>query len=80
MRDRLIEKLNGGYVYCRVKGFSQILKGCISQVIIHKKGYISFVVEIHGYFAQKYTQEDVGKIVFLSKEEAEQALKGAEGK
>ena len=77
MRDRLIElMLDNNVVYCRIEGFSQFLKGCISQVIIHKKGYISFVVEIRGYFTQKYTQEDVGGIVFLSEEEAMQALKG----
>ena len=66
----------GNMVYCRVEGFSQLLQGIVRRITTFKDDFYIIEVAIYGYYAQQYTNKDIGKTVFLTKEEAEQALKG----
>jgi hypothetical protein len=68
----------GDTVYCIIKGFSGVMRGRVcSFILTDKKTTIHCAID--GYFGQDFPYCEFGKTVFLTKEEAEQALKGGEG-
>ena len=69
----------GDTVYCIVEGFDVVMEGHIRQLIVAEGIFIDCV--IRGYFNQVFHSSKIGKTVFLTREEAEQALrKEDEGK
>ena len=64
----------GQTVYCIVEGFDVVMEGHIRQLIVAEGIFVDCV--IRGYFNQVFHSSKIGKTVFLTKEEAEQALKG----
>lgn len=70
----------GDTVYCIIKGFSGVMRGRVcSFILTDKKTTIHCAID--GYFGQDFPYCEFGKTVFLTKEEAEQALrKEDEGK
>lgn len=62
----------GQTVYCIVEGFDVVMEGHIRQLIVAEGIFIDCV--IRGYFNQVFHSSKIGKTVFLTKEEAEQAL------
>ena len=64
----------GDKVYCIVEGFDVVMEGHVRQFIVAEGMFIDCV--IRGYFNQVFHSSNMGKTVFLTKEEAEQALKG----
>lgn len=63
----------GDIVWCNIEGFDRSLKGMIRRVSV-SKDFTTIATGVDGYFAQDYLINDFGKKVFLTKEEAEQAL------
>lgn len=66
----------GDTVYCIVKGFENPFKGRVFEINIREK--IIIRVALKGFFGQAYMIDQIGKTVFLTREEAEQALKARE--
>ena len=65
----------GDIVYCIIKGFSGVMRGRVcSFILTDKKTTIHCAID--GYFGQDFPYCEFGKTVFLTKEEAEKALKG----
>lgn len=65
----------GQTVWVIVDGFRNPMEGYISRVSFYQDCE-EFGVRVIGYFTQSYQNKDFGKTVFLTKEEAEAALKG----
>jgi hypothetical protein len=63
----------GDIVWCNIEEFDRPLKGMIRRVSV-SKDFTTIATGVEGYFAQDYLINDFGKTVFLTKEEAEQAL------
>ena len=55
------------------------MEGRVRAIWILEDGSQKLDTLIKGYFPQRYTPEDFGKTVFLTKEEAEKALGGVQG-
>ena len=79
--DRLLEKgvivppcKVGETVYCLIQGFENPLKATVNRITVQKDAVI-ISCSVLGYFGQSYMATDFGKTVFLTKEEAEKALK-----
>ena len=66
-------------VYCLIEGFENPLKAIVNRITVQVLGVV-ISCSVLGYFGQSYMATDFGKTLFLTKEEAEQALKEREGK
>ena len=60
---------------CIADGISEVMEGRVRGVWILEDGSQKFDIIIKGYFPHRYTPEDFGKTVFLTREEAEAKLK-----
>ena len=69
----------GQTVYCVVDGIAKVMEGRVRAIWILEDGSQKLDTLIKGYFPQRYTPEDFGKTVFLTKEEAEKAVGGVQG-
>ncbi len=70
----------GEDVWCIVKDLNQVLEGHVRRITV-LDGFINVYCGVRGYYEQVYTNEEFQDMVFLTKEEAEQALrKDDEGK
>ena len=69
----------GDKAWVIVDGFRNPMEGYISRISFYQDCE-EFVVRVIGYLSQSYQNKDFGKTVFLTREEAEAALKGAEEK
>lgn len=67
----------GDTVYSIVEGIDQIFVGEVYEGFFGRYG-IAFRYTRKGYLALSFTEEDIGKTVFLSREEAEKALERVE--
>lgn len=63
-------------VYSIENGISQVMEGEVYEICIRREGVV-FRATRKGYFSLAFTAENIGKTVFLTREEAEKAL--AEG-
>ena len=63
----------GDTLYSIVEGIDQIFVGEVYEGFFGRYG-IAFRSTRKGYLALSFTEEDIGKTVFLSREEAEKAL------
>ena len=64
----------GDTVYSIVEGIDQIFVGEVYEGFFGRYG-IAFRSTRKGYLALSFTEKDIGKTVFLSREDAEKALK-----
>lgn len=65
----------GDTVYSFIQGIPVIYEGRVYEII--HNGHVCFYRGTRkGYFTQAFSEDDIGKTVFLTREEAEQALKG----
>ena len=64
----------GQTVFCIIDGFDAVMEGRVRFYTVHKD-CILYEVAINGYYAQRYSNKDFGKTVFLTREEAEAKLK-----
>ena len=58
----------GQTMYCIVEGFDKVMEGHIRQFIVAEGIFIDCV--IRGYFNQVFHSSQIGKTVFLTREEA----------
>lgn len=68
----------GQKVYYVIESLGEVAEGCIREIIVAEEVFVNFTLK--GWFSQTSHIGEIGKTVFLTKEEALQALKGAEGK
>lgn len=64
----------GDTLYSIVEGINQIFVGEVYEGFFGRYG-IAFRSTRKGYFTLFFTEEDIGKTVFLSRDEAEKAVK-----
>lgn len=64
----------GEDVWCIVKDLNQVLEGHVRRITV-LDGFINVYCGVRGYYEQVYTNEEFQDMVFLTKEEAEQALR-----
>ena len=68
----------GQIVYSLEKGVSRVFNGEVYEMVARKEAVVSRATRI-GYYSTVFTAENIGKNVFLSREEAEKALEGSRG-
>ena len=67
----------GDTVYSFIQGIPVIYEGRVYEIIYN--GHVCIYRGTRkGYFTQAFSEDDIGKTVFLTREEAEQALKEKE--
>ena len=66
----------GQKVYYVIESLEEIVEGRIREIIVAEGIFINFTLK--GWFSQTSHIGEIGKTVFLTKEEAEQALGGGE--
>ena len=64
----------GNVVYCTVNGFNTPMEGRVRSITIYDT-FSMFEIAVNGYYAQRRSNRDFGKTVFLTKEDAEEKLK-----
>lgn len=65
----------GDTVYSFIQGIPVIYEGHVYEIIYN--GHVCVYRGTRkGYFTQAFSEDDIGKTVFFTREEAEQALKG----
>jgi hypothetical protein len=65
----------GETVYCLIEGFDFVSEGRVRSITMYDN-CMAVEIAVYGYYAQRRTNKDFGHSVFLTKEEAEQKLKG----
>lgn len=69
----------GDTVYSIVEGIDLVLVGEVYEYVVGREHFV-FRSTRKGYFTLSFTELDIGKTVFLTREEAEKALAEREGK
>jgi hypothetical protein len=69
----------GDTVYSIVEGISFVLVGEVYEYVVGREHFV-FRSTRKGYFTLAFTEIDIGKTVFLTREEAEKALAKRSGK
>lgn len=67
----------GQTVYSLEKGISQVFIGKVYETCIRREGVV-FRASRQGYYTLAFTEENIGKDVFFTDEEAQKALKERE--
>lgn len=65
----------GDTVWCIIDGFNRAMEGRVRRFTAYEN-FINIYCGINGYYEQNYTDKEFGQTIFLTKEEAEKALKG----
>lgn len=68
----------GQTVYSLERGISQVFKGEVYEMVVRKEAVVCRATRI-GYYSTVFTAENIGKTVFLTREEAEKALERSRG-